>query len=965
MKPSLLVILIVTFLLFSAGCKAAPDNIFDIGSIKTYRDIPGITDEDISAIEELRSIRSKFSYGQMLETEAFVLPDGSQAGFAAKVCKLMSELFDMDFFLEFHDWESLKNGLDNKQIDFSGDLTPTPERLLYYYMTHPIAERSLRIFTHIEKKVIFSEKDINGFKIGFLADTIDAEAVREYYPDLLFSVVNADNIDSAAEMLKSGEIDAFLTEGVIDPLFDQYGFINSKEIFPLVYTPVSLTTANHELKPVITVMNKYISAGGIDKLFEFYREGSDEYERYKLSKTFTAEENDYLADLAENNKTVKIALETDNYPVSFFNKADREYQGIAVDVLSEISHLTGIKFEVGNSEHALWSEIFDMLQKGEVSLVSQLIYSDERKGRFLWTAYPYVSAYYALISKLDYPNIAIYQVVRTKVGVVGQSAYEDKYRQWLPDNDNLVGYTNQNEAMDALESGAIDLMMASEFILLMQQNYREKPGYKVNIRFGIPAESFFGFNINEKTLCSIIDKTQIFVKTDTISNDWANRGYDYEKGMARQRYTFFRLMAVGLSFMLILTAFFLMKNRKLNHSLDKTVKERTRELEFQTQAAQVASKAKSVFLATMSHEIRTPLNAIIGMASIAKNSISNPAKALNSINQILSSSHHLLSILNDVLDMSKIDAGKLELSYEPFSSKEAYAEVSQIIEQRCLDKHIRYVSDMDRIKDIILVGDKLRINQVMINLLGNAIKFTPENGEIKFLADVLEEDDESIKFHFSVSDTGIGMTEEQINKLFIPFEQADSHVASRFGGTGLGLSISQNLIGMMGGEIKVESVLNAGSKFFFDLTFKKGKEIAETKKETKVIDLKGKRILLVEDIEINRVILKELLSPAGMEIEEAENGKRAIEMFTDSPSNYYDLIFMDVQMPVMGGYEATKLIRSQDRPDSKEIPIIAMTANAYREDIQEALSSGMNGHIPKPIDIENVMQTLEKYLVKA
>jgi CheY-like chemotaxis protein len=215
---------------------------------------------------------------------------------------------------------------------------------------------------------------------------------------------------------------------------------------------------------------------------------------------------------------------------------------------------------------------------------------------------------------------------------------------------------------------------------------------------------------------------------------------------------------------------------------------------------------------------------------------------------------------------------------------------------------------------------------------------------------------------FSVSDNGIGMTDEQKAKLFIPFEQTDSNVAVKFGGTGLGLSISQNLIGMMGGVIKVNSSPNAGSNFFFDLNFKKGSVIIEEKdSEPDIINLKGKRILLVEDVDVNRIIIGEILSPTGLEIDEAENGQLAVEIFSKSSIAYYDLIFMDVQMPVMGGYEATRKIRALERSDAKEIPIVAMTANAYKEDVEEALAAGMNAHLSKPIDVDALLKVLLQF----
>ena len=943
------------------GCSASRDKSTNIYELTSYRNIPGITAEEIAAIENLKKSRDKFSYGQMLETEAFKLSDGTYAGFAVKFCRLLTELFDINFVLEIYDWESLKSGLDNKKIDFTGDLTSTPERLQFYYMTHPIAERTLRLSTHYEDHEIVRESDVYHKRIGSLTGSIDVKMVEEYYPDLEFYKVDADNFEIAAEMLRTRKIDAFLTEGVVDSVFDKYDFIKSKDFFPLVRTPVSMSTANPELKPVIDVVNKYIYAGGIDRLFDYYKEGNDEFLRFKLYNSLTTYEKAHLRYLESNKSVIKIALEHDNYPISFFNKAEKEYQGISVDVLSEISKLTGLKFVAVNNENTPWSEIIDMLRKKEVSLISQLLVSSDRSGMFLWTSVPYASSYYALISKTDFPNQSIYQVVRSKVGIISETAYVDRYKQWLPGNNNIILFNTQNEALDALESGKIDLMMASEYILLMQQNYREKPGYKINIRFGMPVESYFGLNVNEKVLCSIIDKAQVFVNTDSITKDWTSRGYDYVKVMARQRSLYFMFIALGMTMILILTVILLLRNRKLSYSLDKTVKERTRELELQTKAAQVASKSKSVFLATMSHEIRTPLNAIIGMANIAKKSISDTEKVLSSINQILSSSRHLLGILNDVLDMSKIDTGKLELSYEPFNSKKAYYQVSGIISQSCKEKNIRFIDNLDDIPDITLMGDMLRLNQVLINLLGNSVKFTPEGGEIRLHIEVFEEDDEKIKVHFSVSDTGIGMTEAQIAKLFIPFEQTDSGITAKFGGTGLGLSISQNLIKMMGSEIKVESRPNEGSRFYFDLTIDKGKEVIAQKTETGSADFRGKRILLVEDIEINRLIIREMLTPTGAEIEEVENGQLAVDIFDSSPLNYYDLIFMDVQMPVLGGYDATRKIRSLDRPDSKNIPIVAMTANAYKEDIEEAFSSGMNEHISKPVDEEQVIRTLSKF----
>lgn len=394
-------------------------------------------------------------------------------------------------------------------------------------------------------------------------------------------------------------------------------------------------------------------------------------------------------------------------------------------------------------------------------------------------------------------------------------------------------------------------------------------------------------------------------------------------------------------------------------------KEYQRMLENAAEKEREANRAKSMFLSRMSHEIRTPLNAVIGMAGIAKNAArdNDHENTIRYIDQITVSSNHLLNILNDVLDMAKIESGKLELIHEPFGLLEAYRDISNIIIQRCCEKNINFITNLNEMNDMTLIGDKLRVNQVLINLMGNAVKFTDDSGEIKFWVNVLEEDDKKILLGFSVSDSGIGMTEEQTAKLFAPFEQTKSSISLKYGGTGLGLSISQNLINMMGGEIKVESKFGVGSRFYFEIYFEKGTATPEKESDAPdFIDLSGKRILLVEDVDINRYILIENLRETGVEIDEAENGQQAVDMFQDSPAGFYDLIFMDVQMPVLNGYEATKEIRALKHADAKSVPIIAMTANVYKEDIDDAINSGMNGHLPKPVTIKALIAALSEFI---
>ena len=373
-----------------------------------------------------------------------------------------------------------------------------------------------------------------------------------------------------------------------------------------------------------------------------------------------------------------------------------------------------------------------------------------------------------------------------------------------------------------------------------------------------------------------------------------------------------------------------------------------------------SARAKSFFLANMSHEIRTPLNAIVGMAQVAKQNSTNE-KAMRPIEEILNASRHLMDLINDILDFSKIESGKLDLVYEAFDFRMAMQEVVNLITPRCVEKNIAFETKFDNLSEVFVSGDRLRTKQVLINLLGNAVKFTDENGTITFSIEIVGKSKSDTTLQFCVRDNGIGISEENLPNLFTEFEQGDNSISVKYDGTGLGLAISQKIIKAMGGEILVESVPGEGSTFSFAIALQNAELRgfpAKQEARGEEFDLSGRRILIAEDIEINRAILVELLADTGIIIDVAEDGQQALQMFEQSALNHYNLIFMDVQMPKMDGYQATVAIRKLSRSDAKNIPIIAMTANAFREDVERALDAGMNGHMSKPIDIDEVRQML-------
>jgi len=581
----------------------------------------------------------------------------------------------------------------------------------------------------------------------------------------------------------------------------------------------------------------------------------------------------------------------------------------------------------------------------------------------------------------------------------------------------------------------------------------------------------------------------MMIDTQGIAYQWTRRTFDYRVRVARALMPWVisaPVVLLVLLFMVIISY----RNRNESKRLDKLVKLRTAE-------AEAASQAKTFFLANMSHEMRTPMNAIIGMASIGLNT-ADANRMKYCLVKIDSASKHLLGVINDVLDISKIEANKFELSPVVFEFEKMLQKVVNVINFRVEERRQVFQIKIGRDIPRAFIGDDQRLSQVITNLLSNAVKFTPEEGTITLEAQLVSEENDMCLLQISVADSGIGISDEQKERLFCAFEQAETDTTRRYGGTGLGLTISKSIVDMMGGEIWAESEPGRGSIFAFTVKLRRsadkqkrqfddsvrwediriiavddepevreffaetlqslgiscevaasGEEaaammaggsgyniiftdwklpgmngvefarlaFAESAQKPAIIlfssaywneiadyarsedidkflqkpllrsdivdalneyvgvgdaagkselaegpgDYIGSVIMLVEDVEINREIVLTLLEPTGLTIECAENGLQAVSMFEAAPEKY-GMIFMDVQMPEMDGYAATRAIRSLDVPRAMTVPIIAMTANVFREDIEKCLDSGMNGHVGKPLNIDNVIEQLRWYL---
>ncbi|MCL2003231.1 MAG: ATP-binding protein [Oscillospiraceae bacterium] len=855
---------------FLQGCApgGAPDGGAESGAYASYLDIPGVTEEDVRAVEALWAEKTSFTYGMTLSPEAFLDEDGRVQGFSALFCDWLTELFGVPFIPAVYDRDGLTAGLESGAVDFTGDIAITEESRARYMMTGAIAERY-------------------------------AEA-----------------------------------EG--DP-------------HTLAFTSVSLATLDSRLAPIVRVMQNALDDGAVRHLVRLYNQGRQDYTRHTFSALLSDTERAYI----RSRPVVPVAAEVTNYPVSFYNSREGLWQGIAIDVLGELEKLTGIEFTIINSSEEEWPELLSALETGRAAVITELLHTDERAGRFLWPDNKLFADQFVLISKIEHHDISINEILYTKVGTVKGTAHAALFRQWFPDHASMIEYEHNNAALEALEQGEIEMMMSSRHRLLNITNYREQAGYKANFTFDITFESTFGFNTEYAVLCSVVDKALGLIDTDGIYGYWMRRTFDYRVTLEQQR-TSVLLGATVILFVFVFMIVLFVRTRGERSRLENLVQSRTEALEDAIASAETANRSKTAFLASMSHEIRTPMNAIIGMLELLTHEPLN-ARQRGYIEDINHSAASLLTIINDILDMSKIEAGKMELVPVDYDFLALLDNMHSMFTYVAEEKGLEFRFEVSGDTPHYLYGDDIRLRQVIINICGNAVKFT-EKGHV-----LLKVSHAAGMLSFEISDTGRGIKKEDVAKLFNAFQQTDTTKNREVAGTGLGLTISKSFIEMMGGSITVESEYEKGTVFTVTVPLVPG----DGEKVKAAVVPKGKKlfapkadILVVDDNEFNLKVAVGLLNLSSITADTASSGYIALEMIKQKD---YHVIFMDHMMPEMDGVETTAAIRAQGGKFEK-LTVIALTANAVQGAKELFLASGFDDFISKPIDVRELASLLEKWL---
>ncbi|MBR5127417.1 MAG: transporter substrate-binding domain-containing protein, partial [Roseburia sp.] len=915
--------------------------------------------QSVKAEEDTKVVRIGY-----LGYEGFLTQDidGNYSGYGVEFLGEIADYTGWEYEFVYASYEKQLENMRTGRIDFMIELQKTPEREAEFLFSQNIVgvESSVIYVRSAEERYYYNDyANFEGMRIACVSGSFQERQLEEFAKEKGFSYV-------AYEHRTPSECFSALDRGLVDAVAIGSNALNEGYKIISRFGSAGFYAVTSEANAVL--MEELNEA--MEQLYSIKPNYQDELNKKYYSKAqgnevvFTREEAEYIA----QGKEITIAFIPNRKPYSYIND-EGAIDGIIVDIVKQIEKKSGFCFQYVMMDSGVTA--IDYLEENPQHLIAGV---SAQNPQFLNNNYHLSERLYsdkvAIVSRpgTEY-HIAVedghYKLAVPRSFMALRTHIEEKYPEF-----EIIPVDSTEECFLKVLNGEADFMAQNVNVL---SPYLQKPVYEnftVMTSFFMEEEMVLvsrhskehsvWMNIIDKCIATITEREQAqYVVNHTIKNTYELTWQDmlYK---SRTEVAIIGVLIVVVFVMLIMSM--VVRNRHYAVIRSKNI-----ELADAVAQANSANEAKSTFLARMSHEIRTPLNAIVGMNAICKSHLDEPEKVKEYLNKMENASKVLSGVINDILDMSAIESNKIKIESAKLSIKDVIHTVEDIYFEQCKTKGVKLAVVMDHVRDTEVIGDVLRLKQVFLNLVSNAYKFTPAGGTITIEAREVSEREDKVFYNFKVSDSGEGMTEEMMSRLFKPFEQESASTAKSHGGSGLGLSIVKNLVELMEGSISCESEKGVGTTFLVSIPFgipEDQKVVAveeeEQEENLKVYDFENRKVLLADDTEFNADILTDLLAMVNMQVDWAENGRIAVEMFEKAEVGQYEAIFMDIQMPEMDGYEAAKAIRASMHPEAKTIPIYAMTANTFTEDVSEAFHAGMNGHLEKPIDTALVYEILQK-----